>query len=278
MPRRSPVPVVVTLHDATQFTNPELHTPLKGRYLRATTRTALAQAARCVVPSEATRDELVRVLHADPGRIDVVPHGVDTERFHPPSRAEIARVRSDLGLDGDYVAFLGTHEPRKNLPALVRGWIAAVQGRPDAPALVLAGGKGWDRELDAAVAAVPDGLRVVRPGYLDIERLPGFLGAAAIVAYPSQGEGFGLPVLEAMACGAAVLTTRLLSLPEVGGDAVAYTAPDAAAISVALRALLDDPERRHALGAAGLQRSASFTWKASADAHLESYARAAGLS
>jgi glycosyltransferase involved in cell wall biosynthesis len=91
---------------------------------------------------------------------------------------------------------------------------------------VLAGGSGWDDTIDATMAEVPSHLRVLRPGYLRFSDLPGYLGGAVLVAYPSHGEGFGLPVLEAMACGAPVLTTRRLSLPEVGGDAVAYTEPD----------------------------------------------------
>ncbi len=96
-----------------------------------------------------------------------------------------------------------------------------------------------------------------------------------MVAAPSRGEGFGLPVLEAMACGAPVLTTYRTSLPEVGGDAVAYTEPDAESIATALRALLDDPERRLALGEAGHARAREFTWAASAAAHAASYKRAA---
>ncbi len=122
---------------------------------------------------------------------------------------------------------------------------------------------------------MPSHLRVLRPGYLRYEDLRGFLGGARVVAYPSHGEGFGLPVLEAMACGAPVLTTPRLSLPEVGGDAVAYTEPDPDSIAVAISALLDDPERREQLAQAGHQRSLEFTWEASARAHLESYGRAA---
>jgi len=115
---------------------------------------------------------------------------------------------------------------------------------------------------------------VLRPGYLRFPDLPGFLGGAKVVAYPSHGEGFGLPVLEAMACGAPVLTTARLSLPEVGGDAVAYTEPDPDAIATALGALLDDPDRRARLGEAGHVRSLEFTWAASAEAHRTAYAHA----
>ncbi len=275
LPLRAGRPVVVTLHDATFFTDSDMHTTVKGTFFRSATRTAIRRAARCIVPSKATRDELVRDVEADPTRLDVAYHGVDTEAFRRPSDAEVARVRGRLGLtDEDYVAFLGTLEPRKNVPNLIRGWERAVSGRERPVALVLAGGAGWDDEVDAAVNAVPRELRLLRPGYIPFGDLAAYLGAAAVVAYPSHGEGFGLPVLEAMACGAAVLTTHRLSLPEVGGDAVAYTEPDPDAISNALTALLDDPDRRAALGEAGHARAREFTWAASAEAHLQSYARA----
>jgi glycosyltransferase involved in cell wall biosynthesis len=274
MPLRVGRPVVVTIHDATFFTTPEQHTQVKGTFYRSATRTALRRATRVIVPSKATRDELVRVLDADPTRVDVAYHGVDQDVFHVPTDADKARVAARLGLRGPYIAFLGQLEPRKNVPNLIRGWARAVHWRDDPPALVLAGGSGWDDEVDAAVSTVPSHLRVLRPGYLRPADLPGYLGGALVVAYPSHGEGFGLPVLEAMACGAPVLTTPRLSLPEVGGDAVAYTEPDPAAIATALRSLLDDPDRRAQLAEAGATRAAEFTWEASAEAHLAAYARA----
>jgi glycosyltransferase involved in cell wall biosynthesis len=276
MPLRAGRPVVVTIHDATFFTEPEMHTAVKGTFFRSATRTSLRRAARCIVPSKATRDEVIRVLDADPTKLDVAYHGVDPVTFHIPADAEKERVKTRLGLPGrQYVAFLGMLEPRKNVPSLIAGWCMAVRDREDPPALVLAGGSGWDDDVDAAVAALPSHLRVLRPGYLRFQDLPGYLGGALVVAYPSHGEGFGLPVLEAMACGAPVLTTPRLSLPEVGGDAVAYTQPDPESIATALSELIDDPARRAELGAAGHARSAEFTWAASAEAHLASFARAA---
>jgi len=270
MPLATRIPVVTTLHDATFFTHPELHLPVKRRFFQTWTRLTLRRARRCVTPSAATRDELVRVAHADAGRISVAPLGVDAERFHVPSEAERAKARAHLGVDGPYLAFLGTLEPRKNVPALIRAWSAL----PDRPALVLAGGRGWDDEVDRAAAEVGAGADLHRPGYLPLELLAGFLGESELVAYPSLGEGFGLPVLEAMACGAPVLTTRLLSLPEVGGDAVEYTEPDPASITAALAALLADPARRAELSAAGRARAALFDWRACARAHLAAYSAA----
>ena len=274
MPLRVGRPVVVTIHDVTFFTQPEQHTSVKGTFFRSATRTALRRATRVIVPSKATRDELVRVLDADPTMLDVAYHGVDPEVFHVPTDAEKARVAARLGLRGPYIAFLGVLEPRKNVPNLIRGWVQAVHWRDEPPALVLAGGSGWDDEVDAAIAEVPSHLRVVRPGYLRFADLPGYLGGATVVSFPSHGEGFGLPVLEAMACGAAVLTTHRLSLPEVGGDAVAYTEPGATDIAAALTALLDDGARRATLGQAALARAREFTWAASAEAHLACYQRA----
>lgn len=268
--------LVVTVHDTTYFSNPEWHTRVKGPFFRTATRLAVRRADVCVVDSQATADELQTRLRVSPERLEVAHLGVDTALFRPPPPAMVAAVRSAVGLrpDEDYVAFLGTMEPRKNVPGLIRGWVQACAGRSDPPALVLAGGAGWDTTLDDVAASVPSGLRLLRPGYLPLEQLPGLLGGAVVVAYPSFGEGFGLPVLEAMACGSATLTTRHLSLPEVGGDAVAYCETDPGSIAAALGGLLDDPGRRAALGAAGVQRAAGFTWAATADAHVRAYERA----
>ncbi len=272
-PLAARAPVVVTLHDATFFSHPDLHSPVKARFFRAATRAAVRRAAALVVPSRATRDEVLRFAGGDPARFTVAYHGVDVDVFHPVGPQERARVRAGIGLDTDesYVAFLGTLEPRKNVPALIRGWAQAVRERDEPATLVLAGGKGWDAEVDPAVAAVPAGLRVIRTGYLPLADLPGFLSGAQVLAYPSLGEGFGLPVLEAMACGAAVLTTRELSLPEVGGDAVAYCGTQDTEIAHALAELLDDPARRAALAADAVERAQGFTWDAAATAHLRAY-------
>lgn len=274
----NPVASVVTLHDATFFTDPALHSSVKARFFRWWTRTSLRTATLCVVPSRATAAELVRVARADRRAIHVAHHGVDTARFRPPTPEEVAEVRAALDLGNTpYVAFLGALEPRKNVSALIRGFVRACRARADSPALVLAGPPGWDAQVERVLDAVPHRVRVLRVGYLPAEALAGFFGGAEVVAYPSLGEGFGLPVLEAMACGACVLTSQRLSLPEVGGDAVAYCGVGEADIADALGELLDDSAGRAQLAAAAQRRAKAFSWAASAASHREAYARASVL-
>src|SRR3954452_14763542 len=160
-PLRASCPVTVTVHDATFFTEPEHYDKSRRTFFRSAIKTSLRRAARVIVPSKATRDELIRLLDADPTRLDVAYHGVDPSVFHVPQDAEKARVQARLGLaGGSYVAFLGAQEPRKNVPNLIRGWVRACEGREHPPALVIAGGSGHDDEIDATIASVPKQLRL----------------------------------------------------------------------------------------------------------------------
>lgn len=270
------VRLVVTVHDATFFSDAHLHVPVKARFFRAWTRLSTRLADAVIVPSVATLDEVVARTGVPAADVTVVHHGVDHDRFRPPRPEDVEAVRAWLGLAPGqrYVAFLGTLEPRKNVPALADAFVAACAERPDPPALVLAGGKGWDETIDAAVARVPASLTIIRPGFVPDHLVPALLGGCDVLAYPALGEGFGLPVLEAMACGAPVLTTRRLSLPEVGGDAVRYAdSPDAGDLATALADLLDDPRERGRLRAAGPERAATFTWESAAAAHAAVYER-----
>lgn len=281
MPVFSRLRRVVTFHDATFFSDPKVHVGIKGVFFRAWIRLSRRLATAVIVPSAATASELDRFV---PQRRDAAPyvvihHGVDPTDFRVPTATAVAEISDALDLGEEWIAFLGTVEPRKNLPQLLKAYsLLARDWDPSlgpVPTLALAGAAGWGADLAPDIAAVDRRGTVKRVGYIDLAQIHAFLGGARLVVYPSLGEGFGLPVLEAMACGAPVLTTRRLALPEVGGDAVAYSDVDAASIQEALRELLTDPDALASLSSRGLVQAAKFTWQACATAHIEVFDRAA---
>jgi glycosyltransferase involved in cell wall biosynthesis len=261
MPLAARLPVVVTLHDATFFSHPQVHSRFKRVFFRRWSRISLCRAAACIVPSKATHDELLRYVRPRADRMTVAYHGVDTAVFHPPTAAAVADAASRIG-SPNWLAFLGTLEPRKNVTGLIEAF-----GAVDKPAdlrLVLAGARGWDEAVDGAIAASPARDRIDRLGFVADEDLAAILGGSAAFVYPSLGEGFGLPVLEAMACGATVVTTPLLALPEVGGDVALYAQPDAKSIAAEIRTAIS---QRGSRAAAGISRAAEFSWAESAKTH-----------
>jgi glycosyltransferase involved in cell wall biosynthesis len=268
---------VVTLHDATFFSNPEWHSRLKRTFFTWWSRRSLRSRPVVIVPSAATATEAARVVSGIRADVRVAPLGVDRAVFHEPSTAEVedARIAATLPEGAPWIAFLGTIEPRKNVTALLDAYAAVRSARTtagaDTPWLVLSGARGWDESAITRLDALQPDDRVIEAGYLPLEDLAGYLGGAEFVVYPSLGEGFGLPVVEAMASGACVLTTRRLSLPEVGGDAAVYTEPSAPALADAMAALLDDPALVASHRTAALARAAAFTWEATAAVHVAAY-------
>ncbi|TSD09055.1 glycosyltransferase family 4 protein [Curtobacterium sp. KBS0715] len=273
---------VVTLHDATFFSNPEWHSRLKRTFFTWWSRRSLRTRPVVVVPSAATATEAARVVNGIRADVRVAPLGVDRAVFHEPSIAEVedARIAATLPEGAPWIAFLGTIEPRKNVTALLDAYATVRASRAAAgsetPWLVLSGARGWDESAIARLDALQPDDHVIEAGYLPLEDLSGYLGGAEFVVYPSLGEGFGLPVVEAMASGACVLTTRRLSLPEVGGDAAVYTEPSAPALAEAMAALLDDPALVGSHRAAALARADVFTWQATAAVHVDAYSAVAG--
>ena len=205
--------------------------------------------------SQATKDDLVAHYGVPKEKIPVVYHGVEP-RFRPtPDPAVPARY----GLPSRYFLYLGTLQPRKNLERLLQAY-AQLSG--DVPALVLAGAKGWYFErIAAAIAALGLGERVFLPGYVPDEDVPALLTGALALVFPSLYEGFGLPVLEAMACGTPVVTANTSSLPEVVGEAGLLVDPlRVDEIAAAMQRLLADEALRAELSRRGLERAGLFSW------------------
>ncbi|ROS53033.1 glycosyltransferase family 1 protein [Frigoribacterium sp. PhB24] len=273
---------LVTVHDATFFSSPHEHSLLKRTFFTTWIRLGRRLAAGTVAPSRATASEIARFSGSASGPVTIALHGVDPTVFAPPTDEATAAFARDHGLDPElgWIAFLGTVEPRKSIPALIEAHQRLRADSPDVPPLLIAGGLGWDAEARGQLEAAGDvaGAPLRHLGYLPLDHLSAFLGGSTLVVYPSTGEGFGLPVLEAMSCRATVLTTRRLALPEVGGDAVGYCEPEVDSIADVLGRLLDDPDERAALALAAERRAREFTWGHCAETHLSAYADVSGVS
>jgi glycosyltransferase involved in cell wall biosynthesis len=276
MPLRAAVPCVVTIHDLTFFDHPEWHERSKVVFFRRMIHAAARRAALLVCVSDYTAERL-RALVDPRGDVVVVHHGVDHQRFVTTGNetADLAALAAH-GIEPPYVAFAGTIEPRKNVPTLVRAFARVAESRPDLR-LVLAGSDGWGaRDARDAIAGSGAATRVVRPGYLETETIAALFRRAAVVAYPSLEEGFGLPALEGLACGAPVVTTEGSALAEVVDDAALLVPPgDADALARAIQRVLDEAGLATRLRAAGPVRAAEFTWAACVDQHVAAYQRAA---
>jgi glycosyltransferase involved in cell wall biosynthesis len=283
MPERAPVPVVVTVHDCTFFDHPEWHERSKVLVFRRAIRVAARRAAVIVCVSRTTAERLDAVVRLSVPVV-VAPHGVDHRRFAPsePTPGADTRALAGLGLDPGrpLVTFVGTMEPRKGVADLVRAFDQIAGSHPEAR-LVLAGQTGWGADqVGPALARARHADRVVRTGYVPDEAVPALLRSSAVVVYPSLEEGYGLPALEALACGAPLVTTSGTAMEEVAGPAAILVPPArpdqlAEALDGALGPEVGSvgAARRRVLG---LQIAAGRTWAASAERHVEAYRLARG--
>jgi len=266
-PRRS----VVTVHDLGYRHEPQAHRPLDRLYLDISTRYNARAASHVIADSAATKRDLAQLYGTDPQRIAVVPLGVD-ELFQPVTDpARLAAVCAKYGLPGDYLLYVGTLQPRKNLVRLVEAW-AQICNLQSAICnkLVLAGKRGWlYEEIFATVRKLGLEGRVLFPGYVPEEDLPALLSGATAFVLPSLYEGFGLPVLEAMACGTPVIAANVSSLPEVVGDAGLLVDPlDSDALAATMQRLVQDAALGEDLRQRGLARARLFSWPRSAQETL----------
>ncbi|MDQ1566027.1 MAG: hypothetical protein QOF96_907 [Actinomycetota bacterium] len=273
VPLRLRVPAVTTIHDLTFFEHPEWHERSKVLFFRKMIPRSTARAAAVVAVSGATAEAIEEIL--DPAApVLTIAHGVDHDRFRPAPPGEPADLGllDQLGVRPPYVAFVGTIEPRKAVPTLVEAF-ARLAGDHPGLRLVLAGADGWGTEdARAAVAASGVATRIVRVRWVPDEALPALFRQAAAVAYPSHEEGFGLPALEALACGAPLVTSAESPMAEIAGPgALLVPAGNAGALAWALNRILTDPELAGRLRREGPRSAAPYTWDASARLHLDAY-------
>ncbi len=272
MPLFPTCPTIVTLHDMTFFLYPQLHTVAKRFFFRFFIRWSAQHAGALIAVSESTRQDALRLLPLAANRITATPLGVKSEFIHLQEDVRLDLVRQKYHLPEKFILNVGLLEPRKNLPALLRAFQQIAPHFPD-HRLAMVGRLGWMyEEIFKLVEELHLTEKVVFPGYVDAEDLPAVYTLAEVFVYPTLYEGFGLPALEAMACGTPVITSRSSALPEIVGDAgILVTPGDEVELAGALRNVLTDQTLRARLSEAGIQRAALFTWQRTASLTWQVY-------
>lgn len=271
MPYALPVPVVLTMEDVLPLILPEtMPNPSKRFLYRSLNLLAVRRATHVVAISRAASEDIKRILGVPPARITVIPLAVNVE-FHPRGAVEINSLQKRLGLPERYVLYLGSNKPHKNLVRLLRAWAKVTYEMP----LVIAG--HWDARFPEAKRLADDPAltgRVLFRHNVSTDDVPILLCGAQAFVFPSLYEGFGLPPLEAMACGTPVVCSESSSLPEVAGDAAFLFDPsDVDSIASALTSVIQDAGLRGSLIVRGLARSQSFSWDQTAQMTLAVYRR-----
>jgi glycosyltransferase involved in cell wall biosynthesis len=269
-PRR----MVVTVHDIIHVLFPEfLRSSLAFVYARISIRAAVRRARRVITGSRTTADDLVRLFGASEKRLHVIPHGVHTEFLAAGDPVADEETRARLGITGPYLLHVGNHKPHKNAEGLLKAYQLLVHdGRGPAPLLVMVGGFAPGGELAARARAMGLGERVRCVGHVERTELAALFRGAVVFVYPTLYEGFGLPVLEAMACGVPVVAGDIPAIQEVAGDAVVRVNPrDVVDLAAAVRHLLGQADLQRRLGEHGRARALGFHWRQAAEATLDVY-------
>lgn len=269
---------VLTVHDLSQLRYPETH--LKRSVSRARRRlpVMVRGADAIITPTESVRREVCELLKADTAKVFAIPEAA-RPCFRPLDFAEAAGVRQQLGVGDDFLLTVGTLEPRKNLGVLVSAFAEVARALPlRSLRLVIAGGSGWlSGPLHSAIERSPVRERIVLTDYLDDEKLRALYASCRAFIYPSIYEGFGLPPLEAMACGAPVIVSRIAALVETTGDAAWHFDPQSVGeLAKNILDLIDENNRetRRRLSTVGQRRAAEFSWERTARETLQVYASA----
>jgi glycosyltransferase involved in cell wall biosynthesis len=268
---------LVTIHDLSFLRVPECADPGLRAFLEKAVPAAVLRARRILADSENTRRDIIEILRADPNKISVVTPAIEPRFRREDTAARLDEVRARYGLPGRFILGLGTLEPRKNFTGLIAAYSRLLRETGLPHALVIGGKPGWLYEDIYRQAKQGDlAGRVLFPGFVADEDLPALYSLADVFAFPSLYEGFGIPVLEAMACGTPVVTSDNSSLPEAAGSAALMVeATDARELAEAITKVLNDNELRGRMIAAGYEQASRFTWQRSAQALLEAYERAA---
>lgn len=277
LPARVPCASVVTVHDLAFYRYPAYFRPARRYYQQVFTRASARRATLVVAVSESTRRDLIEFTGVAPERVRVIPPAI-ADDFRPAADpGAVAAFRARHGLPARYILFLGTLEPRKNIPLLVEAYARLRAEVPDAPRLVIAGAKGWYfQSIFERVRSLGLEEAITFAGYVAREEQPMWYAGAELFVYPSVYEGFGLPVVEALACGTPTITSSVSSLPEAAGNVALTVDPsDASALAYSMRSVLSDPLQRAQMSVEGPRWAATFDVARMARAYTAVYEEAA---
>ncbi len=273
------VPLVVSVHDVSFLEYPQYFTRFRATQLKFTVRKTVERAAAILTPSEFSRTAILRHYRLDEEKV-VVVHNATSAEFRPIDRqVALGAVERKFGIRGPFVLMVGDLQPRKNHLGLLQAFEELLRAHPQLPhRLVFVGKETWySKDLHRAVAKSSIAERVDFTGFVEDADLVQFYGACDLFVFPSFYEGFGLPILEAMACGRAVVSSNTSALPEVAdGAGILFDPASCEQMTRALRDVLVDPELRARLERLGSQRAAAFSWERAAARTLEVYSRVAG--
>lgn len=264
-PLASPCPHVVTVYDLSFLRYPAAFRPFNRWYLKYFTTYSVKRAQAVIAISESTRQDVINLLGKPAEQVHTVYCGADGS-FQPLSESAVTAFKTKHGLPERFILYLGTLEPRKNVDGLIEAYALWCKRTPQPPPLIVAGGKGWFYQtIFERVEALGLTDRVFFPGYVPQAELPLWYNAASLFVYPSRFEGFGLPVLEAMACGTPVITSNVSSLPEVAGSAGALVDPNNSEQLVDMMAgVMANQDKQVAMREAGLVQATQFRWEKAA--------------
>jgi glycosyltransferase involved in cell wall biosynthesis len=273
----STAPSVVTVHDLSYAILPQLAFPRLRRYLDRAVPKSIDRARKIIAVSETTKRDICEYYEISPNRVEVIYHASDP-LFTKPKETDILAMQAQLGLRRPYFITVGTVEPRKDHQTLLRAFERVHSERGNV-SLVIVGRQGWlAEEIMKSIQTAAESLPIYHLQGIRDSMLPALYGGSTALVYPSRYEGFGLPLLEAMESGTAVISSNTDALTEVGGDAALYApVQDSEALSEHMLDLLDDSYRRESLVQAGFKRSASFSWDKAARRHMNVYREVAGV-
>lgn len=262
--------VVTIVHDMAYKAYPNTVNKKTRSWLEINMKASCRRADVIITVSEFSKQEIIKYMNINPEKIKVMPNGVDLDLYHPGYNDKIVtEVKSRYRIGGDYLLYLGTLEPRKNIERIIEAYSLLIQetDKEKIPLLVIAGGKGWLYDsIFETVKKLRIEDRIIFTGYVDEKEVPVLMKGARAFLFPSLYEGFGMPPLEAMACGTPVISSNTTSLPEVVGEAGLLVDPlDTASIKEGMKKIIEDKGLAEELGRQGRKRALNYTWRNSAD-------------